>query len=552
MQLKKGSSNKATAVIFSLLVIFALQCIVWKIPAYADDLQAPTAPGNLRYIKIGSLAIFYWNEAKDNEGIAGYEIYRNGAKVASTTRNYYLLSGLSSRKGYAVYIKAFDTAGNYSEPSSTLIINEQYYQDTAAPAAPCNLRSAEITGASITLVWDTAIDNMGVTGYEVYQGNTLLGKTAETTYVVTGLTPETAYSFTVKAYDGAGNISAASEPYVVATLERDKQAPTPPRNLQVINLGVLALISWDDSTDNTEVAGYEIYRNGEKIATTTRNYYLMSGISARTAYVVYLKAYDEEGNISEPSDSTILNERYYQDTEAPTAPLNLRSTQITGTSVTIAWDAATDNMGVVGYEVYQDNVLIGKETGTTYTVTGLETWREYSFTVKAFDAVGNQSVASNEVKVTPSIEAPSLFGAATTVDGTKIIVEFNKEMAAPPAAPAGFAVLVNGVNNPVQTMEQGANIAIFELTLEKTIYQDATSIQLSYTAGTVTSADGGRLANFSEQNVVNNSTAQIILTENRYFYDEMNRLKYIQLSTGQKIYYEYDENGNLLGTKMVD
>lgn len=130
MQFKKGSSNKATTVIFLLLVMLVMQCILWTIPVYADDLQAPTAPGNFRYIKIGSLAIFYWNEATDNEGIAGYEIYQNGEKMASTTQNVYLLSGISSRKGYAVYIKAFDAAGNFSEPSSTLIINKQYYQDT--------------------------------------------------------------------------------------------------------------------------------------------------------------------------------------------------------------------------------------------------------------------------------------------------------------------------------------------------------------------------------------------------------------------------------------
>ena len=84
------------------------------------------------------------------------------------------------------------------------------------------------------------------------------------------------------------------------------------------------------------------------------------------------------------------------DTEAPTAPANLVVTNITENSLTLSWTAATDNVGVTAYEVYQGATLVnGNVAGTTYNVTGLSCATSYSFTVKAKDASGNVSVASN-------------------------------------------------------------------------------------------------------------------------------------------------------------
>jgi uncharacterized repeat protein (TIGR02059 family) len=544
--------KKLIIIIALILIIPVVQCLVWTTPVYAEDLQAPTAPQNIWHIKIGSIALFFWGAAADNEEVAGYEIYRNGEKVATTTKTFSLLSGFSSQTGYAVYIKAYDAAGNLSAPSKTVIINKQYYQDIEAPTAPLNLRSTETTGTSITLAWDAATDNVGVTGYEVYQNNILLEKVTGTTYKVAGLKPLTTYRFSVKAFDAAGNGSEASNLFEAATIAKDIEAPTTPENFRYFKLGSLVVFNWDAAKDNEGVAGYEIYRNGEKIATTTKTSYLMSGLSSRVTYAVYIKAYDADGNLSAPSKTLIINKEYNKDTEAPTAPCNLRSTETTGTSITLAWDAATDNVGVTGYEVYQNNILLEKVTGTTYTVTGLETGREYRFIVKAYDAAGKVSDGSNEIIVTPIVEAPALLNAATTTDGTKILLEFNKEMAVPPAAPAGFTVVVNGVTNPVQAVNLSSNKTILELTLAQIIYQNEIAIEVAYTAGTVTSADGGELADFRTQQVVNKSTVNIALTENRYFYDDLNRLLYIQLSTGEKVYYEYDENGNLLGTKTVN
>jgi GEVED domain/Secretion system C-terminal sorting domain/Fibronectin type III domain len=88
------------------------------------------------------------------------------------------------------------------------------------------------------------------------------------------------------------------------------------------------------------------------------------------------------------------------DTVAPTAPTGLVASGTTATATILKWNAATDNVGVTGYDVYRGTTLVTTVTGTTYTVTGLTAATAYSFSVKAKDAAGNVSAASNVVNVT--------------------------------------------------------------------------------------------------------------------------------------------------------
>ncbi|PZG12477.1 glycosyl hydrolase family 18 protein [Nonomuraea aridisoli] len=181
--------------------------------------------------------------------------------------------------------------------------------DTTAPSVPGNLRTTGVTGTTVTLAWNAATDNVAVTGYELYRGTTLVTTVTGTTHTDTGLTAGTAYTYTVRARDAAGNRSAASTPVT---------------------------------------------------ATTTGG---------------------------------------GDDTTAPSVPGNLRSTGATGTTVTLAWNAATDNVAVTGYELYRGTTLVTTVTGTTHTDTGLTAGTAYTYTVRARDAAGNRSAASTPVTV---------------------------------------------------------------------------------------------------------------------------------------------------------
>ncbi|MEV7176142.1 carbohydrate binding domain-containing protein [Kitasatospora sp. NPDC093679] len=88
------------------------------------------------------------------------------------------------------------------------------------------------------------------------------------------------------------------------------------------------------------------------------------------------------------------------DAQAPTAPGGLVATGTTSSTVSLSWNASTDNVGVTGYDVYSGSNVVASSTGTSATVSGLAASTSYTFTVKARDAAGNTSAASNAVSAT--------------------------------------------------------------------------------------------------------------------------------------------------------
>jgi chitodextrinase len=89
--------------------------------------------------------------------------------------------------------------------------------DTTAPSAPTSLHTTSVGSTSATLAWTASTDNVGVTAYDVYSGSTLETTVSGTSATVDNLNPSTAYTFTVKARDAAGNTSPASSPLSVTT-----------------------------------------------------------------------------------------------------------------------------------------------------------------------------------------------------------------------------------------------------------------------------------------------------------------------------------------------
>ncbi|WP_375143054.1 glycosyl hydrolase family 18 protein [Paenibacillus sp. D2_2] len=332
--------------------------------------------------------------------------------------------------------------------------------DTQPPTAPTNLVDAGHGDKKVTLSWGPSTDNVGVMAYDIYKNGTLVLSVdgATTTALIKGLTGSTTYIFTVKARDAAGNSSAASNALSVTTAPPiiDNQPPTTPTNLTAsAKTKTTVKLSWGASTDNDDIAGYDIYQNGTLVKSTENTTETITGLSPGTTYNFYVIARDLSGNPSAPSDSIYVttptdpvfpawqtntsyavgayvtyNGNLYKctyahtsiqgweppsaptlwqlqsappsDTQPPSAPTNLTISAQTGASATLTWTASTDNIGVTGYDIYQGSNLIGSSTTTTYTVTGLA-GGSVSFYVKAKDAAGNVSAASNVVTTTPTV-----------------------------------------------------------------------------------------------------------------------------------------------------
>jgi len=91
--------------------------------------------------------------------------------------------------------------------------------DVEAPSIPTNVAATTITATEVTLNWMASTDNQRVAGYYVYRDGQLVGQPRTPTFTDTGLTPDTEYTYTVKAFDASSNVSAASQSVIVQTLE---------------------------------------------------------------------------------------------------------------------------------------------------------------------------------------------------------------------------------------------------------------------------------------------------------------------------------------------
>jgi chitodextrinase len=130
--------------------------------------------------------------------------------------------------------------------------------DTQPPTAPTTLAVASKTSTSVSLTWTASTDNVGVTGYRILEGATQVGTGTATSFTVTGLAPSTTHTYTVRAVDAAGNISADSNAVIVTTdpAVTDTQPPTAPTTLAVASKTSTSVsLTWTASTDNVGVTG---------------------------------------------------------------------------------------------------------------------------------------------------------------------------------------------------------------------------------------------------------------------------------------------------------
>ncbi|MBI2120227.1 MAG: fibronectin type III domain-containing protein, partial [Parcubacteria group bacterium] len=98
----------------------------------------------------------------------------------------------------------------FSAPLQQIPISGGGSTDTIAPTVPTGLSATAISSSQINLAWTASTDNVGVTGYKVFRGGVQIATVAGTSYSNTGLSPSTTYTYTVSAYDAAGNNSAQS------------------------------------------------------------------------------------------------------------------------------------------------------------------------------------------------------------------------------------------------------------------------------------------------------------------------------------------------------
>ena len=353
--------------------------------------------------------------------------------------------------------------------SSTAAVVQTFVD--APPSTPTGLGFSGTTQTTTTLTWTASTDDVAVTGYDIYNGATLIGSTTgATTFPVTGLSSSTTTTFSVRAKDGAAHTSAPASASVTtltaappsgwhrlvntksglcidakgagtvnfSPLVQNTCSNPAPMNQTWTFSGPNAdgyytvvprhtsMVVWDiEAASGDNAARVILYgpHGGVNQQWTVRlvapdTYQFMARNSSKCMAVIGGSLAVDVGyeqvtcNAADPAQTFSFRE---VDTTAPTTPT--LSGSLNGTTASLSWSASTDATGVTGYVVYRNGVQVGETTAAvrTFSNTGLTSGSTYAYTVRAKDAAGNLSPASNSVSlaVIPSLSCSSSTWMAT-------------------------------------------------------------------------------------------------------------------------------------------
>ncbi|MFJ9944530.1 fibronectin type III domain-containing protein [Streptomyces erythrochromogenes] len=231
--------------------------------------------------------------------------------------------------------------------------------DTEPPSAPTGLTAQAGSATSVHVMWNAAADRDGVTHYQVFEGERPVRELpAEKTMVdITGLAPQTGYSFTVRARDAAGNLSEAAPAAPVTTpaaKAEDRTPPTAPATTTAAATGPRsARVSWTPSTDDTGVTAYDVHQGGVRIHTAGPgdSATTLTGLQPDTVYTFTVRARDGADNSSPDGPSVDVSTPPASGDGPGTAPADLTATAAPGT-VTLTWTAPDTGRPTAEYELY--------------------------------------------------------------------------------------------------------------------------------------------------------------------------------------------------------
>jgi len=410
--------NRKLSKVIGIMLVFALIHSVLPMAAFAESATVSISPTTCTNNNIDIL----WSDFPVGSGIIRYEWSAtsasegfDGNNITSTETSGSSSLDLPEGQGY-VWLRAVYSGEEYGDAIQS---QEQYNRDETNPSVSITAPTsgAAINGA-VPILGSVSDDNMDEWILEYGEG------TAPSTWTQisngnseiiddtlgnwdTGSITEGTYTLRLSANDLAGNSPTPATVQVII----DNDPPTVPTDLTSSSItGNEVTLTWSASTDNVGVAGYIVYRNGSEVGTTSDTTFADTGLSDNTTYTYTVLAEDTEGNqssLSEALEVTTL------DATAPDKPTGLTCDSMTGTSISISWDASDDNVAVTEYDVYRDGARISTTSDTSLTDTGLSGNTIYGYTIVAKDAEGN---VSDESKTLYAAISTDIFAISNNED----------------------------------------------------------------------------------------------------------------------------------------
>ena len=318
--------------------------------------------------------------------VNGYNVYRNGQKIATVTETTFEDTKLNHETQYCY---AVTTITSYGESG----FSEETCATTLEPTeaqTPTNLIATAESGSTIVLTWDEADE---ATSYNVYQGSELIAtELTSTMYIVNGLEAETEYCFSVTAVNKLGE-SDKSESACATTLKSEEPEPetlAAPVVTAEATSDTTILLTWE-AVENA--VRYNIYSGDStiKLAVNATSY-TVTGLEAETQYCFNVVALNRESQ-SDKSEDACATTLKAEEPAKLDAPTNLRATIRQDVpdydykfEITVAWDAVE---GAEGYDVFVNtekaqDFHMGYTNGTAY-VMGSNQETTFEFYVVAFN-----------------------------------------------------------------------------------------------------------------------------------------------------------------------
>ncbi|GEM_PF-948169 len=346
--------------------------------------------------------------------------------------------------GTAGYIKVHNGTG---ETSMSIMADaiKLAYADTTAPSVPENLVATAASETQADLTWTASTDNVGVAGYKIFRDGVQIGTSETNSYSDETCESGERYVYEVSAYDAVGNESDKSVPAEIVMPGADVTPPSVPEIISANGVSPTQIdLAWTTSTDNVGVVGYKIYRNGVQVGTTTDTSYSDTGLSELTTYSYQVSAYDAEDNESAKSpayEGTTL------DGTPPSVPTGLAATPVSETRIDLSWNASTDNVGVVSYRVYRDQVEIAVVTTTSYSDQDCIPSTTYTYQVAAEDADHNLSApcAGVQATTTTDVTPPTVPTGLNATAVSRSQVNLTWTASTDHVGVAGYRIFRNGV-----------------------------------------------------------------------------------------------------------
>ncbi|RAV03632.1 discoidin domain-containing protein [Paenibacillus sp. YN15] len=309
-------------------------------------------------------------------------------------------------------------------------------EDSVPPSAPVNVQSSAVYDAEVQLEWTPSTDNAAVYGYDIYAGAQWVVFSSVNSARISGLAANTSYSFTVVALDQAGNASPESQALEVATtgpLNRTLWIAKASAGDASAKQGIDASAGTRWTTGAAQATGmwyqvdtgpgdkaynklvldgggdyprkYEIRVSddgavwSEPVAAGTGSASRMvATFPEQTAKFVRIILTGAAGVYWSIYDLNLYGTAA-PDTELPSKPSGLAAANVLDTQLDLTWNPATDNIAVMGYNLYAGTELVTYTTGTFWQLTGLSPATAYSFRVEAVDLAGNRSPLSDALEV---------------------------------------------------------------------------------------------------------------------------------------------------------